>query len=78
MKPTRIVLNTGSDRLHYVRLSTLAETLRREVNFVSAPIAAIEDNDYSEPTVPTNDAERAARATRKRQLSTMIDLRNVF
>jgi hypothetical protein len=69
-------LVTGGD-LHYLRISTLARTQRRDIGFVSPPIDRIEDHAYSEPYEPTTAAERAQRRYQRRLLQTIVDLRNL-
>ena len=50
--------NQAGRKLFYVRLSTLARTDRRDFNYQSPPITAIEDRSYAEPAVPANEAQR--------------------
>ncbi len=68
----------GADRpLYYLRITTLARTDRLDPKYVSPPIQAIEDHEYGEAVHPTTDAERLARSYRRRQLQTVLDLRNL-
>jgi hypothetical protein len=60
----------------YLRINTLARTPRRDVNYVSSPIAAIEDRVYDEPENPVG-AERLERSYRRRVLQSIVELRNL-
>lgn len=65
------------NRLYYVRVTTLARTDRPDPQYVSPPIANIEDHVYNEPAAPTTQADLNQRRFRRRLLTTIIDLRNV-
>lgn len=59
--------------LHYVRLSTLARTDRRDVQYQSPLLVRLEDHDFTGS--PYN--EREERMFRRRLLQTVIDMRNL-
>ena len=69
----------GPDRpIYYVRITTLARTDRLDPRYVSPPIAVIEDRVYDEPeNPPAMTDEYLARSYRRRQLTTVVDLRNL-
>ena len=64
-------------RIGYVRLTTLARTDRRDLQYLSPPITAIEDRAYGEPTIPASEAQRSDRMFRRRVLRSVIDFRNL-
>lgn len=66
-------LMAGGLPLHYVRLSTLARTDRRDVQYQSPLLVRLEDRDYTGS--PYNDREE--RMFRRRLLQTVIDMRNL-
>jgi len=68
--------NGPTRSLQYLRITTLARTDRVDPKYVSPAITAIEDRDYSEPTVP-GAADTIERGYRRRQLQTVVDLRNL-
>lgn len=63
-----------SPPLHYVRISTLARTDRRDHDYQAAEIESIENRIYG-PSDKQN--ERTERMFRRRLLQTVIDLRNL-
>jgi hypothetical protein len=70
--------NDASNRpLYFVRINTLARTDRRELNYVSPAITAIEDSTYGESDPPSSEADRQQRMYRRTLLQTMVDLRNL-
>jgi len=68
--------NDPTRPLYYVRVTTLARTDRVEGSYISPPIQAIEDHVYNEPAQPTS-ADGLSRNYRRRQLQTVVDLRNL-
>lgn len=71
-KNTNPLLFANSD-LHYIRLTTLARTDRRDKDYQAPTLVRVEDNKYD--TSPFNtDTERMYR---RRILRTMIDMRNL-
>ncbi len=62
--------------LQFVRVNLLARTNRPDPKHNSPAIDRIEDHDYSEPTVPANQAEKEARMHRRRLSQSVVDLRN--
>lgn len=69
--------NSPDRPLYYVRITTLARTDRLDPRYVSPAIAAIEDRVYDEPASPATEDEILDRSYRRRQLSTVVDLRNL-
>lgn len=63
-----------SPPLHYVRLSTLARTDRRDHDYQAAEIGSIENRAYGSGD---KQNERTERMFRRRLLQTVIDLRNL-
>lgn len=63
--------------LYFVRITTLARTSRLDPSYVSPPLVAIEDRRYDEPATPTSRQDRFDRSYRRRQLQTVVDLRNL-
>jgi len=63
--------------LLYLRITTLAETAGAAPNYIAPAIQTIEDHAYNEPATPSTYAERASRAHRRRELTTVVDLRNL-
>ena len=59
--------------LHYVRLSTLARTDRRDINYQSPLLVRLEDHDFAGSLYN----EREERMFRRRLLQTVIDMRNL-
>lgn len=59
--------------LHYVRLSTLARTDRRDINYEAPLLVRLEDHDFSGSALN----EREDRMFRRRLLQTVIDMRNL-
>lgn len=59
--------------LHYVRLSTLARTDRRDIQYQSPLLVRLEDHDFSGSLLN----EREDRMFRRRLLQTVIDMRNL-
>lgn len=74
--PTAASWNDPARPLYYLRITTLARTDRLDPKYVSPAIDAIEDRAYDEPDVPAQD-ERLDRSYRRRQLQTVVDLRNL-
>lgn len=68
--------NGPTRSLQYLRITTLARTDRVDPKYISPAITAIEDRDYSEPTTPAS-ADVIDRGYRRRQLRTVVDLRNL-
>ena len=67
---------SAADRLHYVQLTTLGLSQRRDRGYRAPLIGALEDHSYTHPLHPLN--ERAeARMFRHRVLRTLVDLRNL-
>jgi prepilin-type N-terminal cleavage/methylation domain-containing protein len=62
--------------LHFVRVTTLAHTRGPDRQYISPSIDSIEDRVYGESD-PTSPGEIAARRYRRRQLESVIDLRNL-
>ncbi|HSL83575.1 MAG TPA: PilW family protein [Thermoanaerobaculia bacterium] len=69
--------NAPDRPLYYVRITTLARTDRLDPRYVSPAIDAIEDRVYNEPETPAVGDETLARSYRRRQLTTVVDLRNL-
>jgi type II secretory pathway pseudopilin PulG len=69
--------NSPDRPLYYLRITTLARTDRLDPRYVSPAIVAIEDRVYNEPTTPATEDEILARSYRRRQLRTVVDLRNL-
>lgn len=67
----------GALRHFYTRLTTLARTDRPDQRYRDDPIQAIEDHDYSEPTVPADATQMFDRQFRRRQVQTIVDMRNL-
>lgn len=63
--------------LQLMRITALVRTDQRDLKYVSPPIAEIEDREYDEPPMPTNNAELADRRYRRRQIRSMVDFRNL-
>jgi hypothetical protein len=63
--------------LYYVRVSTLARTDRRDLDYISPPIALIEDHAYGEPELPSALGEILDRRFRRRLLIGTVELRNL-
>ncbi|MGH9361993.1 MAG: PilW family protein, partial [Thermoanaerobaculia bacterium] len=59
-------------RLHYIRVSTLVQTDRRDPQYQAPPLVRLENRDY-DATINS----REARMYRRRTLQTVVDLRNV-
>ena len=73
--------NGPAKKLFYVRISTVAQTARRDPYYLSKSMDKVEDRAYSEaadpgPT-PTDPTVIPARQHRRRLLQTVIDLRNL-
>jgi type II secretory pathway pseudopilin PulG len=68
--------NPASTTLHYLRITTLARTDRPDLGYQADVLATIEDRDYSQPP---NDRfnQTAERHFRRRQLQTVVDMRNL-
>jgi hypothetical protein len=75
----------GSDLL-YLRVNTLARTENVEPKYLSAPIDGIENRCYGavagngcalEPAIPTTPAEIFERQHHRREMSTIVELRNL-
>lgn len=70
--------NAPDRPLYYLRITTLARTDRLDPRYTSPAIQAIEDHVYDEPENPAaNTDEYLERSYRRRQLSTVVDLRNL-
>jgi len=69
--------NSPASPLYYLRITTLARTDRLDPKYVSPAIAIIEDRIYDEPENPAAGDETLARSYRRRQLTTVVDLRNL-
>lgn len=69
--------NSDISPLYYVRLTTLARTGTLDPGYIAPPITAIEDHPYGETAAPADDAERISRAYRRRQIQTVVDMRNL-
>lgn len=63
--------------LYYVRVSTLARTDRRDLDYISPPIASIEDHAYGEPELPSALGDILDRRFRRRLLIGTVELRNL-
>jgi prepilin-type N-terminal cleavage/methylation domain-containing protein len=69
-------LNFANSDLHYVRLTTLARTDRRDKDYAAPTLVRVENNKYDTPdTSVFNSAEE--RMYRRRILRTVIDMRNL-
>lgn len=68
---------TPRPRLYYVRLSLLGRTARFERDYIAPALTAIEDRDYSEPSVPSTEANRVARLFRRGLMTTLVEMRNL-
>jgi type II secretory pathway pseudopilin PulG len=66
----------GGD-LHYVRINTLGRTAGQDYQYISPPIARIEDHVFGESATPATPPERLERQHRRRLLTTLIDTRNM-
>lgn len=70
--------NSPASPLYYLRITTLARTDRLDPRYVSPAIQAIEDHAYDEPENPAvHSDDYLARSYRRRQLRTVVDLRNL-
>jgi prepilin-type N-terminal cleavage/methylation domain-containing protein len=69
-------LSFANSDLHYVRLTTLARTDRRDKDYAAPTLARVENNKYDNPdtSVFNSDTERMYR---RRILRTVIDMRNL-
>lgn len=66
---------TPQPELYYVRITTLARTEGREIQYLSPPIQRLEDRDYNESAVPAvHDPDRGFH---RRLLRTVVDLRGL-
>ena len=65
-----------NNRLFQARITTLTRTDRPDPGYVSEAITTIENRDYSEPTLPTTVADQNDRTHRRRQLQSVVDVRN--
>ena len=67
---------SGSPALAYVRITTIARTDRRDLGYLAPLLVSSEDKDFQESPhdVFNNDGERRFR---RRQLQTVIDMRNL-
>jgi len=63
--------------LKYVRVSTVARTLRPDSGYNAPPLSPLEDHDYDNPPNALNAVGGADRHYRRRVLQTLVDLRNV-
>ncbi len=63
--------------LFYLRVTTLARTARPDPTYRSPALARLEDHLYNETDPVADDDERLARQFRRRQLQTVVDLRNL-
>lgn len=68
---------TQTPRLFFARITTLAQTERRDLRHVDLPIDRIEDRIYNEPATPTTPAEERDRSHRRRVLQSVVDMRNL-
>lgn len=64
-------------RLYYVRLTTTSVTSRRDREYRSPANFAVEDHSYAVPDYGTAAALTPDRTYRRRQLRTVVDLRNL-
>jgi len=71
-KNTNPLVFANSD-LHYIRITTLARTDRRDKDYQAPTLVRVEDNKYDTSTFNT-DAERMYR---RRTLRTVVDMRNL-
>jgi len=69
-------LSFANSDLHYIRLTTLARTDRRDHDYAAPTLVRVEDNKYDTPdtSVFNSDTERMYR---RRILRTVIDMRNL-
>ncbi len=72
-----ITWNVPNRPLLYLRVTTLAETAGAAPNYIAPAIQTIEDHAYNEPATPSTYAEQKARAHRRRELTTIVELRNL-
>jgi prepilin-type N-terminal cleavage/methylation domain-containing protein len=69
-------LSFANSDLHYVRLTTLARTDRRDKNYVAPTLVRVEDNKYDNPDTSVFNSDKE-RMYRRRILRTVIDMRNL-
>jgi hypothetical protein len=62
--------------LHFIRLTTLGHTRGPDRQYVAPPITRLENHDYAE-VAPRTPEEAATRRFRRRQLTNVIDVRNL-
>jgi hypothetical protein len=63
--------------LQHVRLSILGQAQTADRQYISPAVGAVENHAYTEPAVPTDEADIGARRYRRRLLQSTIDLRNL-
>ena len=68
---------TQTPKLYFARITTLAQTERRDFRYIDDPIDRIEDHVYNEPANPTTIQEQRDRAHRRRVLQSVVDMRNL-
>jgi hypothetical protein len=68
--------NPASASLRYLRLTTLARSDRPDLGFEAEELSRIEDRDFTQPPHDRFN-QLAERHFRRRQLSTVIDMRNL-
>ena len=63
--------------LFAISVTTLVKSDRPDRGYMAAPIQQIENNVYSEPATPANQQEELERSHRRRQMQSIVDLRNL-
>jgi type II secretory pathway pseudopilin PulG len=64
-------------QLYYVRITTTTVTARRDRDYTSPATYRVEDHQYNVPAYGTDSAIAPDRTHRRRQLRTVVDLRNL-
>jgi len=63
--------------LFYLRISTLARTIRPDRGHAARPLTVLEDRVYGETLLPASQQEREGRLFHRSVLQTIVDLRNL-
>ena len=66
----------GSPALAYVRITTLARTDRRDVGYMAPVLTRVEDKSFDDPPHSFFNTT-GERRFRRRQLQTVVDMRNL-
>ena len=68
---------TQTPKLFFARITSLAQTDRRDFRHVDLPIDRVEDRVYGEGATPADATEAIARNHRRRLLQSVVDMRNL-